>query len=160
ALTISRITAHPSQLIPLASEVCVLTTVHSPDDARIFHKEVKTLRSAGYTVAFIAPARRPKADLKHRLLGLCRGLIQALGTKARVFHLHDPELLPVGLVLKALGKSVVYDIHEDYPQQIKDKHYLPRWLRPIISWGLAGLEQLVVRLFDGTVAATEAIARR
>jgi len=51
----------------------------------------------------------------------------------QVYQLHDPDLLPIGNKLKSLGKKVIFDSHEDVPQQIKDKEWIPKILRNLIS---------------------------
>ncbi len=37
------------------SKVCILTSSHRTNDARIFHKEAKSIAGAGYDIAIIAP---------------------------------------------------------------------------------------------------------
>jgi hypothetical protein len=115
---------------------------------RIFHKECKSLARAGYGVTLIAPHDRDEvvdgvriravAKSKSRIERMTRGVArvyrEAVRQEAEVYHFHDPELIPVGVLLKARGKKVVYDIHEEYPTKVLSKYYLPRWLRPPLAW--------------------------
>ena len=84
----------------------------------------------------------------------------ALAEDADLYHFHDPELIPVGLWLKARGKRVLYDVHEHVPQQIRAKTWISPWLRRPMSAGMVAIEGGSTRLFDGVVAATPTIASR
>jgi len=77
-----------------------------------------------------------------------------------VYHFHDPELIPMGFLLRLRGKKVVYDVHEDLPRQILSKHWIPWWLRGVVAKGAELMEALAARFLDGIVAATPAIAAR
>jgi glycosyltransferase involved in cell wall biosynthesis len=77
-----------------------------------------------------------------------------------VYHFHDPELIPLGLLLMARGKTVVYDIHEDAPADILHKDYIPRCLRRPLTWSVRKLEDAACRRFSGLIAATPTIAQR
>jgi len=157
-----------------STRVCVVTTVHPPTDTRIFYRECKTLAAAGYEVILLAPGADGRSsegieqiDLRRwrsRLLRLALGqplvFASSMRQRADVYHLQDPELAPLGLVLKLLGKRVILDVHEDVPQQILAKSWIPRAIRPCLSRTYGGLERFAVRCFDATIAATQPIADR
>lgn len=156
------------------AKVCILTTVHPPFDTRIFHKQAKTLVRAGYDVTLIAQHERsevvggvkivalPKQRNRFaRMLGLSwRAFRLARRERAAIYHLHDPELIPVGLLFKLMGKRVVYDVHEDVPKQILSKEWIPRPLRRLVAGAARAVEALASWAFDGVVAATPAITKR
>jgi glycosyltransferase involved in cell wall biosynthesis len=155
-------------------KICHLTSVHPPFDIRIFYKECKTIAQAGYQAVLIVPHDQeekidgiqiralPKA--KNRLERMTRVIREmyrtAIRENADIYHLHDPELIPVGLILKLHGKRVIYDVHENYSQTLLSKEWIPPQFRPIIT-KMVVFEELVGRkLFDGIVAATPSIAAR
>ncbi|MFB3883626.1 MAG: glycosyltransferase family 4 protein [Thermodesulfobacteriota bacterium] len=151
-----------------------LTTVHPSFDIRIFHKECKTLSQAGYRVVLIAPHDRDEetdgirirrlANPKSRLDRMTRMLWQtykrAIEEDAQVYHFHDPELIPVGLMLKLHGKRVIYDVHEDYSQTFLSREWIFPRLRRLIRIMIILAELVGRRLFDGIVVATPSIAVR
>jgi glycosyltransferase involved in cell wall biosynthesis len=106
-------------------------------------------------VVGVTPSRRRFARIT---LGAFRTFVAVLRERADVHHFHDPELIPVGLLLRALGKKVVYDVHETNWATIRHKHYLPRWIRPGLAWILRKVELASARYFSGIVAATPAIS--
>lgn len=158
----------------MANRVAHLTTAHSPFDVRIFGKQAWSLAQAGYDVTVIAPydhddvidririrsVSRPVSRAGRMLGTSLRVLAAALAEHADVYHFHDPELIPIGFLLKALGKCVIYDVHEDVPSQTLGKHWIPRLLRRPLADVIAVLEAIAARCFDGIVAATPTIAAR
>ena len=121
-------------------KVAHLTTVHTPFDVRIFHKECKSLSRAGYDVTLIVCHDKDEIREGIRIRGLpkSRGRLsrimqgtwsmyrEAVRQDADLYHFHDPELLLVGLLLRMRGKMVVYDAHEDVAADMAAKHYVPR----------------------------------
>lgn len=156
-----------------ARKICVLTSVHSALDSRIFYKEAKTLSNEGNSVVIIAqyPKRKIVDGLKIISLPLPKSRFErmtkiawklfklALKEKADIYHFHDPELIFIGLLLKLYGKKVIYDVHEDVPGQIMNKYWIPFWIRPIVSKLVKFIQNIVAIGFDGIIAATFDIAK-
>ena len=153
-----------------------VTSAHPAFDIRIYHKEIISLTEAGYRIVLIAPSgpdeqaagdrvdlrrfRRPRGRLSRFLCSSARILPPALAERGDLYHFHDPELIPLGLLLKLLGRRVVYDVHEHYPLSLLSRPWLPRGMRTIAAGFAGALESVVSRAFDGVVAATPLIAGR
>ena len=144
-------------------KICVITTVHPPDDVRI-NKELKTLANAGFEVTFIAPegnfslqgiryvkVKTQTARVSRFLKGSKEAFQRAIEADAEIYHFHDPELIGLGKKLKKRGKKVIYDIHEDYPSVILMKNWIPKIIRPMISRTFATYQSGAVARFDGIV---------
>lgn len=145
-----------------APEVYHLTNVHNPFDARIFYKQAQTLARAGYAVTVVGPGAEARCEEwagvrvqtfpvarrgSQRFLNLWCLLRVGLRADADYFHFHDPELLPVGAVLRLCGRRVVYDVHEHFPLVVMVRPWVPSWLRwpfsRLVDWG----ERLLARYF-------------
>lgn len=151
--------------------VCIFTTVHNARDDRIFHKQALALARSGYDVSLIAgwtagmdsgPVRKLSLPaFNGKLDRLVRGaacvLRLALKNKADVYHFHDPELLPVGVALKLLGKRVIYDVHEDYSKKMLSRR-LPRLLSGLASQLMRAVEAVCAWSFDRVIAADSHVA--
>ncbi len=158
--------------------ICHFASNHEGLDTRIALKECVSLASAGYdthlvitaTAAEVAKAAAngvtihplPQASGRFsRMLGHAWRCYRAASeVRAAVYHFHDPELIPYGMLFRLRGRHVIYDVHEDYPRDILDKYWLPRWIRKPVSAAISALEYLGARWFFGIAAATPVIAQR
>ena len=80
--------------------------------------------------------------------------------KPEIVHFHDPELIPLGCVLKCCGFKVVYDVHEDVPRDVLTKFWLPVVMRRPISWSMSVIEWLSGRFLTAIVPAEPGISSR
>jgi len=147
-------------------KICIFTSVHKPFDVRVFHREAVTLASAGYEVVLLAYADFNQAEKNGvkvkgvakpggrltRITGLLR--FYSLGKKeeSEIYHFHDLELLPIGWWLKhRVGRTVIYDCHENYPETAYERAWLPNWIRPLLSRLIAWLEPRLARSLDAVI---------
>ena len=149
-------------------KVCHISTVHKPLDGRVFFKECQSLVSGGFDVSFvvshskkevisgvqIVPLPENDSRLYRILIKTWIALFKALGTKSKIYHFHDPELILVGICLKIFGKKVIYDMHELVYHQIVDKNWIgAKWVRKMVAGFYRGVEGVGIRLFDKIILA-------
>lgn len=146
-------------------KVCHVTSAHPPKDVRIFTKECISLANAGYdvylveqgnnersqNVTIIGCGKVPNNRFKRMVNFTHKVIKKAIDIDAAIYHLHDPELLPYALKLKAMGKKVIFDSHEDYPLQIKTKEYLQKHFRSLLSIVYYKFETFVLKKIDAAI---------
>lgn len=159
-------------------KICHFASNHEGLDTRIALKECASLASSGYDTHLVITATPgevakaaaqgvtihslPQASgrFSRMLSHAWRCYRTASGVGAAVYHFHDPELIPYGMLFRLRGRQVIYDVHEDYPRDILDKYWLPKWIRKPVAGAISALEHVGSRWFFGVVAATPVIAQR
>lgn len=154
------------------------TTVHPRDDSRIRSKQINTLaQHAQEEVAlFVQDGLGDEIDakfgyrvidtgprlgrLKRITIGAWRMISAVRRVKPAVAHFHDPELLPWAILLRLTGIQVVYDVHEDVPQQVSRNPILPGWAKFVLPPIVSLVEWIGARCINGIVAASPTIAGR
>lgn len=155
-------------------KVVHLTSVHYAFDTRIYHKECKSLACAGYEVTLIAPhaasdhveggvrlrgINPPRNRMERMTTTVAAVHSAALRENPDICHIHDPELIPIGLLLKLQGKRVIYDVHEDYAGNMRDK-WIPNALCGCASAAVNMCEAMIARSCDRILAASPSIAQK
>ena len=152
-------------------DVVHAATAHEALDARIFYKEAKSAAQLGFKTAVIGPhngrtcidgvdilpIKKSPIRLLRRLIGPIAVLRVVLSIKVKIFHFHDPEIIPVAILLKLLGVKVVYDIHEYY-SVIHSIRVENLFLRKIIRTLMhIAVEKLPCLIFDRAVFPTNGL---
>lgn len=156
-------------------KIAHLTSAHPRYDTRIFLKECRSLAQAGHEVNLVVADGKgdevrelvsihdvggSAGRLNRMLVTTQRVFKKALELDAEVYHLHDPELLPIGLRLKRHGRKVIFDAHEDLPKQLMGKPYLNRVSKVVLSNLFKVVERLICKRFDAVITATPFITEK
>lgn len=136
-------------MTPDRIRVCHLSNLHVAFDTRIYFRFCRSL-ARDYDVTLIAvhpreevvngiriiPIRRLKNRYFEMVTASLRMFPKALRVRAKVYQIHDPELIPCGLWLRILGKKVVFDVHENFAADIADKPWIrhKRLLSTLYAW--------------------------
>ncbi|MFL7023343.1 glycosyltransferase family 4 protein [Enterovibrio norvegicus] len=156
-------------------KIAHLTSVHPRYDTRIYLKECASLVKEGYEVHLVVADGKCNESINQinihdvgnergrfkRILNSTRKIYQkAIDINCKLYHIHDPELIPIGLMLKRKGYKVIFDAHEDVPKQLLSKPYLNRFTSSMLSKVFLLFEKMVMKHFDCVVAATPSIANK
>ncbi|MEN9823561.1 MAG: hypothetical protein RLZ04_1987 [Actinomycetota bacterium] len=140
--------------------VLVVTCSASGDDARIVHREARTLLERGHEVVLVseAPARPdddprglervaiPRARGRRRVASwrAARAAVCRLRPACDLMLIHDPELVPV-LLLRRSPVPVVWDVREDYVASVADRRWIPSFARRAVRRTVRGIYALASR---------------
>lgn len=148
------------------TRVCHISPVHDVADNRIFYRECHSLRDAGYDVFWVVghdrnedidgiqvvALKRNRSLVGRWMFAGWEAMRKALKTRSEIYHFHDPEFLPFALLMRCLGKKLIYDIHEDYVSAISQKFYIPAAFRGLLSKIFGMVEKLVSSCFHQVIA--------
>ncbi|CAA0189638.1 glycosyltransferase family 4 protein [Tenacibaculum maritimum] len=153
----------------MGKRIIHLTSAHNRRDTRIFEKECKGLTKLGHEVSMVVAdglGNEIIGGIEIYDVGKLPGRInrfirttrlvfdKAIDLKGDIYHLHDPELMPIGVKLKRLNKKVIFDAHEDLPKQILAKPYLNKISAKFLAFLISRYEKKVFKKFDFIIAAT------
>ncbi len=156
--------------------ICVITSQHHPNDVRIFYKEIHSLKKRYSEIWFVVKKTEnavPEEDVRFlwlnagggivfRILRLVKIGFYFLKIKADVYHFHDPDLavfLPFLRYFLTRKSKLIYDIHENYPDAISHKDYLPKVLRNVFSKVYVFLEKKSLPHIDLLILAEAGYTR-
>lgn len=148
-------------------DVCEITTIHRPFDARIFERSFKCLSENGFNVCLISTWIKPDNNYTDdqwisvtppsnrfaRILLSFTIFRHALKLHVKAYHFHDLDFLFWALMLKFIKQvPVVYDCHENYPFEIRyHKEWIPLFLRRPLALFVRILEDYSVRILKDCV---------
>jgi glycosyltransferase involved in cell wall biosynthesis len=145
----------------------VVTSIHADYDARIWRHCTSMVR-IGYTVTLIAPwqespeqqrsgvelvgFRRVQRRVSRVLLVPLRVLPLVLRhlRNADIVHFHDIDLLP-WMAFVSFLRPVVYDVHENYPEEMLTREWIPAPARGFLYWVVRGVQWCFASLIKNIV---------
>ncbi|HVB85816.1 MAG TPA: glycosyltransferase [Candidatus Dormibacteraeota bacterium] len=154
--------------------VCHCTIAHTELKSRSYHRQLLPLAETGVAVRYLAPMRpsalargidvvelgRP-ANLLQRVFAWPALLAKLVRQRAAIYHIQDPQLLPVAFVLKVVfRKRIVYDAYEDFPSIAAGKKSVPAVLRSTAAAVVALAEKFAARFLDAIITADPLTLRR
>ena len=154
-----------------------LGVAHPPKDTRMFHMHAVSLACEGYHVEIFAPSKTSyifegvkinkvipeKIDqklIKKIFPFYTSAVVKIIRDKPDYVQLHEPYLLPLGLILKINGTKVIYDAHEDYSTGRFFKKIKNKIFRQILNYCFEKSEIFLAKKMTLVIGATEDICNR
>lgn len=160
-----------SPLVNPMREIVIVTSIHADFDARIW-KHATSLVKRGLDVHLVCPwncdderiggirmhpfPRVQKRWQRPFLLPIrIRKRLKHLVKGADIIHFHDIDLLPYMALLAIFGKHVVYDVHENYAEEMLVRNW-PKYLKKVLAFLVLHGERMFTRIVGNVILVTEA----
>jgi len=159
-----------------ALRIAVATSIHLDFDARIW-RHARSLAESGCHVQLVCPWAVPDGEVRDgvrfrtfRRVGprplrpwlipprLGRQLLPIL-REVDLVHFHDLDILP-WMALVSLARPVVYDVHENYPDEMLVREWIPRALRKPLYYAVGSTETALARVVRNCVLVAPSQDRR
>lgn len=154
--------------------ICFLSSMHPPEDKRVFTKEAVYIADKGYEVIHLAPSNTAEVYQKDgvfistyktlgtgihfRLVRLPRLFFFAREIDADCYHCNEPDSWIAGIFLKIFtGKKVIFDVHEHYPSRVAE-NYFPRLFRPFVESVVIVFFKILSNFTDVLIYAKKSVA--
>ena len=160
-----------------SKKVCIVAPIHIWNDVRVFKKQAVSLENSGYEVCLVArmPKEQDGLTVKNiklirsklsdkgkisRILLIYKVFFQALSCRSDIYHLHNPNTIPIAFLLRLFGKKVIYDTHEDFSQRLLFRDWIPNNLKKISCHIVSILEAITAKVSNGAIGTQSAVVRR
>ena len=145
-----------------APRAAIVSARHNQSDIRVVNKIGRSLHERGFETLLCVRAKVPQQYLGMRIVpvrapfeGPLRFisntfpmLRQMLALDADLYVCINPDCLPLALLLKVMGKKVVYDTHEDFLYRVAICRTIPAWLQRPYGLGIGALEWVASHVMD------------
>ncbi len=154
-------------------KICFLSSMHPPEDKRVFDKEAVYLARHGFDVIHFAPGDgtsrvregvkiityQAKNGISGRLWQLVNLYRSARSINADVYHCNEVDSWIIGVILRLRrGALCVFDVHEHYPEDFAEMRF-PVWFRPPVEMFIRILMWSLSKFTDRIVLAKSSLIR-
>ena len=141
-------------------------------DQRVFYKQMPALKKTGFFITYLISTDDKKISMDYDFINISKveakkarytggiSLLKIIELKKYdVFQICNIELLPLGIIIKALTKKkVFYDCREDhFNSMLYSKVWFPKSVRVIMAYLVKVLEAISQMMYDGFIVSDPAI---
>jgi glycosyltransferase involved in cell wall biosynthesis len=150
------------------TRVCLVSASHHRNDTRLVERQARSLQSNGFDVTvllndglgeeikngikIVNPSSFWKNRLKIIFFAKKLFLAKAREIDADIYQMQSPECWLLGIELQKNGKKVIYDAEEDLPRHIKEKEWLPFFIRTLVSFFVEKFMLKILAKYDGLIS--------
>jgi glycosyltransferase involved in cell wall biosynthesis len=154
-------------------DVCVITTIHPPYEARIYARCVEAYLRHGLRVCLISTWPEPPTAIQglewihiprarkrwERPLNAFRFFLKALRVQTKAYHFHELDFVVYGALLRLMTRRrVIFDCHEAYKKDIfYNKQYIPIGFRRILGIAVDTVEMACSRIIGNVIVPVPAL---